>query len=54
MFQAAEDWFVNGFDTVAPSTTFKAALDAEVGSTTLAQAKQVARAWAGWRFKTDP
>ena len=53
MFQAAEDWFVNGF-TATPSNSFKAALEVEAGAMTNAQAKQVGYAWMGWRFRNNP
>jgi hypothetical protein len=36
-FQAAEDWFVNGF-TTTPTTSFKTAIEAETGAATNAQA----------------
>ena len=52
--QAAETWFVGGF-TVAPTTSFKAAIEAAIGqSCTSAQAKLVGYAWAGWRFSANP
>ena len=53
MFQAAEDWFVNGFDAT-PTSSFKAALEVEAGTMTNAQAKQVGFAWMGWRFRNNP
>jgi hypothetical protein len=53
MFQAAEDWFVNGFDAT-PSNSFKAALEAEAGAMTNAQAKQTGYAWMAWRAQEKP
>ena len=52
-FQAAEDWFVNGF-TTTPTNSFKAALEVEAGATTNAQAKQVGFIWMNWRFVANP
>lgn len=48
IFQASEDWFVNGFNTT-PTTSFKAALDA-VSTTTGAQAKAIGKVWFAWRI----
>jgi len=50
LFQAAEDWNINGF-TVTPTTSFKAALEVEGGAMTNAQAKAVAKIWSQWSFK---
>lgn len=51
-FQAAEDWFVNGF-TVTPTNSFKASLEVVAGAMTNAQAKAIGRAWMSWRFDKD-
>jgi hypothetical protein len=53
LFQAAEDWFVNGF-TATPSNSFKDALEVEAGAMTNAQAKQVGYVWMGWRYANNP
>jgi hypothetical protein len=53
MFQAAEDWFVNGFLST-PSNSFKEALEVEAGAMTNGQAKQVAFVWMCWRSKANP
>ena len=53
VFQAAEDWFVNGF-TATPSSSFKAALEVEAGAMTNAQAKQIGFVWMGWRHAKNP
>lgn len=53
LFQAVEDWFVNGFST-APATSFKAAVEAVTGATTVARAKAVALVWMGWRYGANP
>lgn len=53
VFQAAEDWFVNGFSTT-PSSSFKAALEAQVGAMTNDQAKQIGFVWMEWRFRANP
>jgi hypothetical protein len=52
-FQAAEDWFVNGFLTT-PASSFKAAIEAETGAATNAQVKALGWVWLGWRFRTNP
>ena len=49
LFQAAEDWFVNGFST-QPTTSYKAALEAIAGTMTNPQAIQVGKVWMGWRY----
>lgn len=48
-FQAAENWFVDGFLSL-PSTSFKAAIEAQTGPTTNARAIQVGKVWMGWRY----
>lgn len=53
LFQAAEDWFVDGF-TTTPTSSFKAALEAEAGAMTNAQAKQIGFIWMHWRFVMNP
>ena len=57
LFQAMEDWFVDGF-AVTPTESTKDALDAELPvelqPITNAQAKQVGRIWAQWRSAADP
>lgn len=54
VFQAVEDWFVNGFST-APATSLKAAIDTAAGvTTTAAQARRrIALTWIKWRFGED-
>jgi hypothetical protein len=47
--QAAEDWFVNGF-TTTPTVSFEAALEAEAGTLTTAQAKWIGKVWFQWRI----
>ena len=47
LFQAAEDWFVGGFNTT-PSSSFKAALEGIAGLMTNAQARNVSVIWARW------
>lgn len=52
--QGAETWFVGAF-TTTPSTSFKAAIEAAIGTTcTNAQAKLIGFAWMGWRFGANP
>jgi hypothetical protein len=51
-FQAAENWFTGGFNTAAPATTFKAAVEAGIGAgCTVAQAATLGKVWMQWRFK---
>jgi hypothetical protein len=49
LFQAAENWFVTGFNAV-PTTSFKAALEAVAGPMTGSQAQIVGKAWFVWRI----
>lgn len=49
LFQAAEDWFVNGFNST-PTSSFKAALEAAAGPMTANQAKWLGRIWFEWRI----
>lgn len=49
VFQAVEDWFVNG-----SATSLKAAIDTAAGvTTTAAQARRIALTWIKWRFGED-
>ena len=48
-FQAAEDWFVSGFNSV-PVTSFKAALEVQTGALTGTQAQLVGFVWMLWRW----
>ena len=49
--QAIETWFVSAFNVSAPATTIKAAIEAETGACTNAQANQLTRVWIRWRDK---
>jgi hypothetical protein len=49
VFQAVEDWLIGGFST-RPATSLKVAIDAVVGSSTVAQAKHIIVIWLKWRF----
>ena len=51
LFQGAETWFVNAFNTT-PATSFKAALDA-ISTTTAEQARWVGKVWFMWRIGID-
>lgn len=53
LFQATEDWFINGF-SVAPTTSFKATVEGITGACTNNQAKQVGYVWMGWRHDRNP
>lgn len=48
-FQAAENWFVGGFNA-QPATSFKAAIGTETGSVTNTQTIQIGKVWMGWRY----
>ena len=52
-FQAAEDWFVNGF-SATPTESFKAAIEAQTGAATNAQVKAVGWVWMKWRQLKNP
>lgn len=51
-YQAAEDWFVDGF-AITPTESFTAALEGEAGSMTNAEAKWIGKVWFEWRVGQD-
>lgn len=52
VYQAVEDWVVNGFAT-QPASSLKVAIDAVVGTSTNAQARKIVLTWIRWRFGKD-
>ena len=52
-FQAAEDWFVDGFNT-PPPTSFKAAVEVHAGALTGFQTKEIGYVWMAWRSSKKP